>query len=158
MKCIIALNSVHIIIIAQISKYRLLVWPFHISSRYWQKNKGQIYLTTLWDESTPPVISLIAIKRNDCQFLYILCAALSLTNYSARQQFDNFICNSRRKGKMARVSAIVSLQLSVLLLVLSASTDGLPLEDRFEQLTQDFVRNSLFYIFLLSLRETYVKS
>ena len=72
MKCIIALNSVHIIIIAQISKYRLLVWPFHISSRYWQKNKGQIYLTTLWDESTPPVISLIAIKRNDCQFLYIM--------------------------------------------------------------------------------------
>ena len=59
---------------------------------------------------------------------------------------------------MARVSAIVFLQLSVSLLVLSASTDGLPLEDRFEQLTQDFVRNSLFYIFLLSLRETYVKS
>ena len=39
---------------------------------------------------------------------------------------------------MARVSAIVFLQISVLL-IWSATTDGLPLEDRLEQLTQDFV-------------------
>ena len=50
---------------------------------------------------------------------------------------------------MARVSAIVLLQLSVLLvLTLSTSTDGLPLEERLEQLTRDFVRipNSFFSI------------
>ena len=42
---------------------------------------------------------------------------------------------------MARISAIVFLQLSVLLVLalLSASTDGLPLEERLEQLTRDFV-------------------
>ena len=46
---------------------------------------------------------------------------------------------------MARVSALVFLQLSVLL-VLSTSSNGLPLEDRLEQLTRDFVRKlNLFF-------------
>ena len=63
--------------------------------------------------------------------------------FSARQEFDNFryATVEDRKKKMARVLTIVFLHLSVLLvLALSATTDGLPLEDRLEQLTRDFVR------------------
>ena len=62
--------------------------------------------------------------------------------FSARQKFDNFrYATVEERKKMARVLAIVFLHLSVLLvLALSATTDGLPLEDRLEQLTRDFVR------------------
>lgn len=60
--------------------------------------------------------------------------------FSARQEFDNFrYATVEERKKMARVLAIVFLHLSVLL-GLSATTDGLPLEDRLEQLTRDFVR------------------
>ena len=62
--------------------------------------------------------------------------------FSARQEFDNFrYATVEERKKMARVLTIVFLHLSVLLvLALSATTDGLPLEDRLEQLTRDFVR------------------
>ena len=62
--------------------------------------------------------------------------------FSARQKFDNFrYATVEERKKMARVLTIVFLHLSVLLvLALSATTDGLPVEDRLEQLTRDFVR------------------
>ena len=41
---------------------------------------------------------------------------------------------------MTRISAPMLLQLSVLVLALFATTNSLPLEDRLEKLTQEFVR------------------
>ena len=54
--------------------------------------------------------------------------------------------------------AIVFLQVSVLLvLTLSATTDGLPLEDRLEQLTRDFVRKLTNFSVYINSSVNYVK-
>ena len=99
-KCV-AVNSVHCHSVKnKIYRFGLFISVLVIIDRIIAKGKfiSQLYGPERY--ATGPVIYIDSLQSNETIVNFaIKWASLSLTNYSARQKFDNFIRNSRRKEK-----------------------------------------------------------